>query len=130
MRKIIEGTVDLSSLCLTELLDLSDVEVTGHFYCNHNNLTNLKGAPKTVKGNVDCMINDLVSLEGAPQTIDGSFNCEENKLTNIEDLPKTINRNLVLDISLKKNFNEEYIRSRCKIRGTVHFADLNIEVDE
>lgn len=72
------------------------------FFCNKNSLTNLKGAPKTVKGNVDCMSNDLVSLEGAPQTIDGSFNCEENKLTNIEDLPKTINQNLVLDISLKK----------------------------
>lgn len=58
MRKIIEGTVNLSYLCLTELLDISDVEVTGNFFCNNNSLTKLKGAPKTVKGNVDCMSND------------------------------------------------------------------------
>ena len=54
MRKIIEYYVDLSNLHLTELFDLSGVEVKGDFYCKINDLTNLKGSPHTVIGNFDC----------------------------------------------------------------------------
>jgi len=131
MRKIIDGYVDLSRLCLKELFDLSDVEVITDFYCNNNDLTSLKGSPHTVGGDFDCNSNDLTSLKGSPHTVGGDFDCCCNKLTSIEGLPKTINHNLVLDISLKKSFNEEYIRRRCKIGGQVYFVDFQqLEPDE
>ena len=59
MRKIIYGDVGLSKLHLTELFDLSDVEVTDWFACGNNNLTSLKGCPHTVGGGFHCHNNNL-----------------------------------------------------------------------
>ena len=73
MRKIIEGNVILHNLHLTELFDLSDVEVMGWFTCGHNNLTNLEGSPHTVVGDFNCDKNNLTSLIGAPKSVGGVF---------------------------------------------------------
>ena len=43
------------------------------FYCGHNKLTSLKGAPIEVAGDFYCHNNDLTSLEGAPEVIKGEF---------------------------------------------------------
>ena len=126
MRKVIDGNISLVGLHLTELFNLSDVEVSGLFDCSDNSLTSLKGSPHTVGGDFDCSNNKLANFIGAPQTVNGIFVCyNNNKLTSIEGLPKTINSHLILDISLKETFNEEYIRSRCKIRGTIHFVQAD-----
>ena len=98
MRKVIEGNVDLSNLSLTELFDLSDVEVTGNFNCSSNDLTSLAGSPETVGGWVDCSYNRLTSLVGCPKTIGGHFH---------------------ISIDLKDKFSEKYIRSLSKIAGEV-----------
>ena len=85
MRKIIEGDVNLSKLHLTELFDLSDVEVTGDFDCNNNFLTNLTGSPHTVGGYFKCSNNNLTNLEGGPHTvISGAFYCYRNNLTSLK----------------------------------------------
>ena len=144
MRKIIKGNVNLNNLYLTELFDLSDVEVRGDFYCASNNLTNLEGSPITVTGDficsnnqlsslngapliVDgdfyCNKNHLTSLKGAPRTVNGSFLCDINNLTSLEGLPETIGGDLVLDGYLEDKFSEEYIRGRCKIKGEILFID-------
>ena len=122
MRKIIEGRVDLSGLHLTELFDLSDVEVTGNFNCVNNNLTSLKGCPHTVRESFDCSYNKLTSLEGAPQTVGNYFYCYNNPLTSLKGIPKTVNYNFYIDEVLKDRFPEEYIRSLCKIKGKVVYA--------
>ena len=101
MRKVIEGGVDLSSLHLTELPDLSDVDVIGWVGCQNNNLT---------------------SLEGCPKTVGGSFFCNYNNLTSLEGIPKTIKGNFYIDKSLKDKFPKGYIRSLCKIRGKVVYV--------
>ena len=95
MRKIIEGDVRIDNLCLTELFDLSDVEVTDDFTCIGNDLTNLKGAPHTVGGNFFCYNNiNLTSLEGAPHTVGGNFDCSENNLINLyKGAPHTVGGN-------------------------------------
>ena len=103
MRKVIEGNVDLSDLYLTELFDLSDVEVMGYFYCSINNLTNLAGAPHTVGGNFDCSYNNLTSLRG---------------------IPKTVGVDFFISKTLKDKFPEEYIRSLCEIEGEVIYCEL------
>jgi hypothetical protein len=101
MRKIIEDNVDLSKLHLTKLLDLSDVEVTGDFYCDFNNLTSLVGSPHTVRG---------------------SFYCGNNNLTSLEGIPKTIDRNFFIDEILEDRFPEKYIRSLSRIKGIVVYV--------
>ena len=137
MRKIIRGDVDLTKLYLTELLDLSDVEVTGGFYCRNNNLTSLEGCPHTVGGWFYCYNNHLTSLEGAPHTVGcgfdcnnnnltnlkgaphtvGSFDCRSNTLTSLEGIPKTVGSYFYIDKALEDKFPEEYIRSLCVIKG-------------
>ena len=140
MRKIIEGDVNLRSLFLKELFDLSDVEVvgnfncskndltslvgaphivTGDFNCSYNNLTSLEGAPHTVGRGFDCSDNDLTNLKGAPHTVGGYFHCSGNNLTSLEGIPKTVGIHFYIDITLKDKFPEEYIRSLCVIKGKV-----------
>ena len=143
MRKVIDGDVNLRKLYLTELLDLSDVEVTGYFTCYDNDLTNLKGAPHTVGGSLSCgnnyltslqgapktvggwfycYDNDLTSLKGAPETVGGGFDCCYNDLTSLEGIPKTIGGSFYIDEALKDKFSEEYIRIMCKITGNVVYV--------
>ena len=140
MRKIINGDVILRSLHLTELFDLSDVEVTGdfdcrrnnltslvgsphtvgvHFYCNNNDLISLKGAPQTVNGSFLCDVNKLTSLKGAPHTVGGNFDCSGNNLTSLKGITKTVGINFYIDKALRDKFPEEYIRSLCKIEGNI-----------
>ena len=140
MRKIIDGDVRIDNLYLTELFDLSDVEVTGvfscrnntltsligsphtvgqDFWCENNELTNLIGAPHTVGGSFACTNNNLTSLEGCPITVSGSFYCSGNNLTSLEGIPKTVNGNFFIDEVLEDKFPERYIRRLCKIKGDV-----------
>ena len=104
MKKIIidknQDLVDLRNLCLTELLDLSDVELEGSYYCDNNYLTSLRGAPLTVSRSFSCMYNNLTSLEG---------------------IPKTVGVHFFIDKSLKDKFPNKYIRSLCKIGGAIFY---------
>ena len=61
--KQIDGYLDLSSLKLTELPDLSNIVINGCLSCAYNNLTSLKGCPKIVKGNVFMDKNVTLSKE-------------------------------------------------------------------
>ena len=100
MRKIIYGNISLVGLHLTELFNLSDVEVSGLFDCSDNYLTNLVGAPETINHSLVCDGNDLTSLEGISTFIGGGF---------------------FIDKKLKDKFPEEYIRSLCTIIGNVRY---------
>ena len=102
MRKVIVDSIRLDGLCLTELFDLSDVEVTGDFSCSKNDLTSLEGSPHTVGGDYDCDKNPLKSLKGIPKYIGGKF---------------------FIDIRLKDNFTENYIRDLSNIQGNVRYVD-------
>jgi hypothetical protein len=88
----VEGDVDLSYKELTKI-PLKFRQVSGSFYCNKNQLTNLEGAPETVGGDFDCDDNQLTSLEGSPETVGGHFYCNNNQLTSLEGGPKTVGEN-------------------------------------
>ena len=90
---VVNGNLDLGSMELTELPDLSDVVVRGDFNCSDNLLTSLQGAPQTVGGSFYCSHNLLTSLQGAPQKIEGDFNCSNNQLTNLQGAPQTVRGN-------------------------------------
>ena len=60
-------------------LDGSPKLVKRHFYCHHNLLTDLQGAPEIIEGDMNCSTNyELTSLVGSPKLIHGSFFCENN----------------------------------------------------
>jgi len=96
-QKTIQGHIDLSYQNLTELPDLSNIVVTGKFYCHNNNLTSLYGAPKSVGGNFHCHNNNLTTLQGAPQSVGGGFHCYNNKLTTLQGAPKSVEGNFYCD---------------------------------
>ena len=148
MSKIIYGdVVELRKLYLTELFDLSDVEVTGDFNCGLNDLTSLKGCPHTVGGNFYCGRNNLTNLEGAPKkvinggffcrysnltslkgphTIHNNFWCSNNPLTSLEGMPKRIYGHIYLPLEIKGIFSIEYIRSLSEIRGMIRYIDVGV----
>jgi len=84
----VEGDLNLSSLNLTKLPPMG--EVGGYFYCDNNQLTSLKGAPKEVGGDFYCYSNQLTSLAGAPEEVGGGFYCYSNQLTSLEGAPKEV----------------------------------------
>ena len=99
VRNGIKGNLDLSNMKLTVLPEiLKNVTVDGNFWCEHNKLTSLKNAPKSVVGSFGCGHNKLTSLEGAPKTVYKDFSCGFNK----------------------KQFTEAQVRAICDVKGTVY----------
>ena len=86
----VDGDFDCNEQGLTDFKGVEFGDVSGNFYCEHNQLTSLEGAPKTVGGDFYCANNQLTTLEGAPQSINGWFSCDNNGLTTLEGAPKTV----------------------------------------
>ena len=84
--KIIKGRIQLFDKDGNKI-DGKGAMWEGNFYCSHNNLTSLEGAPEAVGGNFYCSYNNLTSLEGAPENIGGNFYCSGNKLTSLDGAP-------------------------------------------
>ena len=73
-------------------IPLKFAKVIGDFECNRNQLTTLKGSPKSVGGNFYCHSNQLTSLEGLPE-IGGYIICHSNQLTTLKGSPKSVGGN-------------------------------------
>jgi hypothetical protein len=86
---LVDGTVNVlrSGLVKLPFIDIAPWEVSGHFYCDHNELIDLEGAPRSVGGNFHCQHNQLISLSGAPARVGDEFRCHDNKLTNLNGAP-------------------------------------------
>ena len=69
-------------------IPLKFAKVIGDFECDRNQLTTLKGSPKSVGGNFECSGNKLTSLEYCPESVGGNFDCHSNQLTSLEGLPE------------------------------------------
>jgi hypothetical protein len=87
---LVQGNIELARRGLHALPDLSCVIVTGNFYCQDNNLTSLKGAPKEVRGGFWCNGNRLETLEHTPAGITGQFVCSNNRLASLTFAPEKI----------------------------------------
>ena len=85
---VCKENLDLTNLELVALPTI--LEVGGHFWCNHNQLTTLEGAPKKVGGNFWCNYNRLTTLEGSPEKVGGEFSCSNNRLTTLGGAPETV----------------------------------------
>jgi hypothetical protein len=93
----VEGSVNWMHKNIKGRLPVRFREVTGDFYCNGNQLTNLTGAPTTVGGSFYCNYNQLTSLAGAPTRVGGAFNCHYNQLTSLTGAPTSIGGNFDCD---------------------------------
>jgi hypothetical protein len=71
--------------------------VDGGFYCNHNELTSLKGSPLFVAGGFICNDNLLENLEYSPEIVNGFYIINNNRLTSLEGLPEKISTLAVND---------------------------------
>lgn len=74
------------------------------FYCYENQLTSLEGSPKSVGGNFDAYKNQLVTLSGGPNSVGGNFICNHNKLTSLEGSPQTVGGDFYCDNNQIKDF--------------------------
>ena len=65
-KKFYDDCLDLEGLDLTELPHLENLVLRGSFMCAHNQLRNLKGAPKVVRGAISFYDNPIEDLTGFP----------------------------------------------------------------
>ena len=135
-----KGDLDLSDLNLTVLPDiLKNISVGRDFYCGHNKLTSLEGAPKSVGGSFYCGHNKLTSLDGATEYVGGSFYCSYNNLTSLTGAPKFVGENFGCSYnnltsltgapkSVGRNFfcgnnnvqfTREQVRAVCNVKGRI-----------
>ena len=82
-------TVNLYNEGLTKL-PLHFGNINGKFWCDHNELTTLEGAPEYVSREFECHYNKLTSLEGVPKYIGGDFICYKNNILDIKALENCI----------------------------------------
>lgn len=95
---LVRGSIRLSGKGMTQLPDLSNVDVLGNFQCDSNLLINLKGSPRSVGEGFYCYNNQLVTLEGASRSVKGTFYCSCNRrLANLEGAPEDF-KNLYSDL--------------------------------
>jgi hypothetical protein len=88
----VDGDFDCNRQNLTDFKGVRFGHVNGYFYCYHNQLTSLVGAPQKVGGDFYCDNNQLTSLEGAPQKVGDGFYCHNNQLTSLEEAPQKVER--------------------------------------
>ena len=70
--------------------DIAGKDYKGNINFTDNDMTSLKGAPKTVSGEFNCSYNNLTSLEYAPVKVGKGFYCSDNKLTSLKGAPKEV----------------------------------------
>jgi hypothetical protein len=121
-------SIPLNNQFLTELPDFSNITVLDNFYCEENQLTSLKGAPKKVGGSFYCNHNQLTSLQGAPKKVGKDFYCHHNQLTSLQGAPEEVggaflcNRNQLTSLEGgPKKVGSEYICS-VNLLTTLHGA--------
>jgi len=85
----VDKNVDISSKHL-KVIPVKFGYVGGDFYCYHNNLSSLQGAPREVGGNFNCQHNNISSLRGGPREVGGNFYCSFNNLTSLQGGPKEV----------------------------------------
>jgi hypothetical protein len=114
----VKGNVDLSDKKLTEFPDyIKFNNIYGHFYCQTNQLTSLKGCPINVSGDFGCWNNQLISLKGCPTTIGANFDfvCAFNHLTSLEGCPRSIIDGYFDCSNNMVNFTKEDVLKVCKV---------------
>jgi hypothetical protein len=118
-KTVVLGDVYLSGRGLTELPDLSRVEVRGNFYCNGNSLKSLEGAPHTVKGAFECHDNKLPHLEGSPRKF-RSLKSDFGTYAKWDDIPRDLQ---LTEETRERAYNERatVLEQKIKVKKPLKF---------
>jgi len=125
-KKDIEGVdyqtgIDVSCEDLTSLRG-SPRSVGRGFWCNDNKLTSLRYCPEKVAGSFLCNNNLLTSLEYCPRSVGRSFYCGRNQLTSLKHCPQQIRESFWC----QKNHLTNLKHGPSSIGGTFECADNDI----
>jgi hypothetical protein len=112
----VSGSVDLDGKGLTRF-PFQFGKVGKDFWCSHNRLTSLKGAPKEVGGSFGCAGNRLTSLDGCPEKVGGHFWCNHNRLTIMNGVPKEVGGDFGCSAD---DLTDVSALRQCKIKGTIY----------
>jgi len=118
----VDGSVDISGLALKKI-PIQFNRVSGDFFCNNNQLKNLKGAPREVERGFYCLRNKLESLEGAPTKVEGDFICYINNLKNLEGAPREVGG----DFDCSDNELEFLKGAPIKVRGNFNCRENELK---
>ena len=143
---VTQTKIDVGYKGLKSIEGLAQDHFDGSFYCSHNKLESLKGAPsyigggfysnncslKTLEGaprkveeDFSCFNNDISSLEGAPEFIGGHFNCHTNNLTSLHNIHKQI-KHIGGHVSFENNPIKSHVLGLLLIDG-LQLVFLDIE---
>ena len=111
--------INLSGMGLTELPDLSSVEVE-LFDCSNNKLKSLKGSPKVVHDDFKCHHNLLESFECTTKKA-GQFYCYDNRAKSLEGMPQD-----VCHIICGDRYLQSLKGAPAKIKGVLRCRDAAI----
>ncbi len=120
----VDGVVNIGSRKLTKI-PFKFGKVTGHFFCNFNNLKSLEGSPYEVGGSFLCYNNHLENLEGSPIEVGGGFDCSDNLLSSLDGMPLEIGREFSC-------YNNPYLKeliSISNIEGQI-VCDRNLDLSK
>ena len=74
-------------------LEFAPTEIGGKIDCSHCGLSSLAGLPKVLNGSLICNNNNLTDLLGAPESV-RSLMAKSNKLSSLKGCPTEIKKNL------------------------------------
>ncbi|MCK9544709.1 MAG: hypothetical protein M0R03_22045 [Novosphingobium sp.] len=100
------------------------LDVDGHVFIESMNLTKIPFKFGVVTGFFSCMDNELTSLEGCPREVgECAYFSLNYKLKSLKYFPRKIGDNVWIR-NCGKDFDEEYIRARCDVGGSVFVGEM------
>ena len=141
----IHGELNLRDCNLTSLEDLKISIVDGSFFCDHNQLTDMRGCPKVVRGDLVCSINPLKNIDDLLDVnIGGKLVCdpeygEKWRNAKIYDVIKKINKPIDMNktyekikvtpayVKMTKFFTDKSTPQKLK-NGTIELRNKDITV--
>ena len=109
----VDGNVDLSQMKLKRI-PIRFRNVSGHFWCFTNYLTDLQNSPINVGGGFYCHNNLLQNLIDSPESVGYDYACNGNRITSLSGCPETINGNFFCNHNQLRN-----------LRGGPRFVELD-----
>jgi hypothetical protein len=105
-------------------LDFAPTEIGGKVDCSHCGLSSLAGLPEALNGSLICSNNNLTDLSGAPKSV-RSLMAKNNNLSSLKGCPSNIEKNLNVSQNELKNLNGLDPKTQI-IRGDMDFSNNEI----
>jgi len=89
--------------------DIEGIDYEGNINATAQELTSLRGSPRSVTGNFWCHANHLTSLENCPKEVGRFFYCDDNQLTSLTYAPHKVGKSFECENNPIKDIMSELI---------------------